>query len=177
MKVFVIIIVLILMVLFLRVSIYIKYDEKFEIWLNLVKIFNSRINLTNLIKKRVKLDNIKINLNGLKNDLVVSNYLVKNLLKRITISNLTLLEYSNVLSERFIIGIPFSMYYINIILKDNLEKHFKAVKNSYYSLNLTTMGFNYIKVETELEIKIIDLLLYFIKNIRLLMRRKTNDRT
>ena len=90
MKYFLIILIIIFVFLFLKISIYIKYDEKFEIWLNLVKLFNFRVNLSTIIRKHIKIDNIKIDLKLLKNKLTITSYLIKDLLKRITLNNLTI---------------------------------------------------------------------------------------
>lgn len=177
MKFLIIIVLIIIVFLFLRVSIYIKYDQKFEIWLNLSKIFNFKINISKYIKKYLKIDKMKIEPKYLKNKLTISNYLIKDLIKRINIRKITICEYSNIINDSFILGIPFSMYYMNIIIKDNLEKYFKKVTNSYYSLNLIVHGTNFIKGEIELDIKIFDLIIYMFKNFKLIFRRKINDRT
>lgn len=177
MKFLIIFIVVILVFLLLRVSIYIKYEEKFEIWLKLTRLFNFKVNISKILKKYIKLDKIKIDRKLIRNELTISNYLIKDLLKRINIENLTIIEYTNILSDRFILGIPFTMYYMNIILKDNLEKYFKSIENSYYSLNLINNGSNYIKAEIDLNIRIFELIVYFIKNFKFIFRRKVNDRT
>ena len=177
MKFLILFIVIILVFLLLRVSIYIKYEEKFEIWLKLTRLFNFKVNISKILKKYIKLEKIKIDRKLIRNKLTISNYLIKDLLKRINIENLTIIEYSNILSDRFILGIPFTMYYMNIILKDNLEKYFKSIENSYYSLNLINNGSNYIKAEIDLNIRILELIVYFIKNFKFIFRRKVNDRT
>lgn len=177
MKFLILFIVVILVFLLLRVSIYIKYEEKFEIWLKLTRLFNFKVNISKILKKYIKLDKIKIDRKLIRNKLTISNYLIKDLLKRINIENLTIIEYTNILSDRFILGIPFTMYYMNIILKDNLEKYFKSIENSYYSLNLINNGSNYIKAEIDLNIRIFELIVYFIKNFKFIFRRKVNDRT
>lgn len=177
MKFLILFIVIILVFLLLRVSIYIKYEEKFEIWLKLTRLFNFKVNISKILKKYIKLDKIKIDRKLIRNKLTISNYLIKDLLKRINIENLTIIEYTNILSDRFILGIPFTMYYMNIILKDNLEKYFKSIDNSYYSLNLINNGSNYIKGEIDLNIRIFEFIVYFIKNFKLIFRRKVNDRT
>lgn len=177
MKFLILFIVIILVFLLLRVSIYIKYEEKFEIWLKLTRLFNFKVNISKILKKYIKLDKIKIDRRLIRNKLTISNYLIKDLLKRINIENLTIIEYTNILSDRFILGIPFTMYYMNIILKDNLEKYFKSIENSYYSLNLINNGSNYIKAEIDLNIRIFELIVYFIKNFKFIFRRKVNDRT
>lgn len=177
MKFLILFIVIILVFLLLRVSIYIKYEEKFEIWLKLTRLFNFKVNISKILKKYIKLDKIKIDRKLIRNKLTISNYLTKDLLKRINIENLTIIEYTNILSDRFILGIPFTMYYMNIILKDNLEKYFKSIENSYYSLNLINNGSNYIKAEIDLNIRIFELIVYFIKNFKFIFRRKVNDRT
>lgn len=177
MKFLILFIVIILVFLLLRVSIYIKYEEKFEIWLKLTRLFNFKVNISKILKKYIKLDKIKIDRKLIRNKLTISNYLIKDLLKRINIENLTIIEYTNILSDRFILGIPFTMYYMNIILKDNLEKYFKSIENSYYSLNLINNGSNYIKAEIDLNIRIFELIVYFIKNFKFIFRRKVNDRT
>lgn len=177
MKFLILFIVVILVFLLLRVSIYIKYEEKFEIWLKLTRLFNFKVNISKILKKYIKLDKIKIDRKLIRNKLTISNYLIKDLLKRINIENLTIIEYTNILSDRFILGIPFTMYYMNIILKDNLEKYFKSIENSYYSLNLINNGSNYIKAEIDLNIRIFELIVYSIKNFKFIFRRKVNDRT
>lgn len=177
MKFLILFIVIILVFLLLRVSIYIKYEEKFEIWLKLTRLFNFKVNISKILKKYIKLDKIKIDRKLIRNELTISNYLIKDLLKRINIENLTIIEYTNILSDRFILGIPFTMYYMNIILKDNLEKYFKSIENSYYSLNLINNGSNYIKAEIDLNIRLFELIVYFIKNFKFIFRRKVNDRT
>ena len=177
MKFLILLIVIILVFLLLRVSIYIKYEEKFEIWLKLTRLFNFKVNISKILKKYIKLEKIKIDRKLIRNKLTISNYLIKDLLKRINIENLTIIEYTNILSDRFILGIPFTMYYMNIILKDNLEKYFKSIENSYYSLNLINNGSNYIKAEIDLNIRIFELIVYFIKNFKFIFRRKVNDRT
>lgn len=177
MKFLILFIVVILVFLLLRVSIYIKYEEKFEIWLKLTRLFNFKVNISKILKKYIKLDKIKIDRKLIRNKLTISNYLIKDLLKRIHIENLTIIEYTNILSDRFILGIPFTMYYMNIILKDNLEKYFKSIENSYYSLNLINNGSNYIKAEIDLNIRLFELIVYFIKNFKFIFRRKVNDRT
>lgn len=177
MKFLILFIVVISVFLLLRVSIYIKYEEKFEIWLKLTRLFNFKVNISKILKKYIKLDKIKIDRKLIRNKLTISNYLIKDLLKRINIENLTIIEYTNILSDRFILGIPFTMYYMNIILKDNLEKYFKSIENSYYSLNLINNGSNYIKAEINLNIRIFELIVYFIKNFKFIFRRKVNDRT
>lgn len=177
MKFLVLIGLIIIVCLFLKINIYIKYDQKFEIWIILSKILHFRINISKIIKKYIKLEKIKVETKYLKNKLVVSSYLIKDLIKRINIKKITLCEYSNVLNDRFILGIPFSMYYMNLIIKDNLEKYFKSISNTYYSLNLIAFGTNSIKGEIEINIRLLDLIIYMFKNFKLIFRRKINDRT